>query len=699
MTDKEPLEESIEGQFDWPLTRRLLGYFLPYWRPVFWSIFFMLVGTAASLAFPMITKLAIDNHLARLYQVYHPATAAQASQAAAWFQETKHPVPDAVVRLDETTLLLHSGALGKLPKEQTARLVADSALDKTKYYLFPAASCPASLEHPVLRGGYWLAPETEIRRIPVRTLFQLRGADWHGILWLAAAAFAIIVLNLVADYFHMVLLNQAGQAAMVDLRLQIFRHLEGLSVSYFTRKPMGRLVTRVTNDVGALNDLFTTVIVQFLRDILMLVGAVAILFSFDAKLALMVMATIPLFLAVTLYFKVKLRDIYRQSRRYLSSLNAHLSEDISGFKIIQVFRQGPRRLREYSKINDDYCRSMFREVKWFGVFRPAVEIICAAGMALVFVYGGMLTLGGAMQLGTFVAFIAYVDRMFKPLGAMCDKYTIMQSAMAAAERLVAILDEKPTVTEAPDAREEQPAQGRVEFDDIHFSYLPGQPVLKGVSFTVEPGRSVAIVGPTGAGKSSVISLLCRFYDPDSGTVRLDGQDVKTLPMATLRKNIAIVLQEPFIFSRSIRDNLAMGADYPDERIRQAAEMVQAAEFINGQKQGYDTEMEERGATLSAGQRQLLCFARALAHDPKILVLDEATSNIDPATEQRIQQAIATLMKSRTCVVVAHRLSTIRQADEILVLDGGRILERGSHDQLLAKRGAYYNLYLLQYQNH
>lgn len=756
-------DDNLTAKFDWELTKRLLAFIRPYRRLVAWSVAFMCVGVLAGLAFPWITKVAIDEHLARLHQVYRAESAEQAAAVAARFPAAKRPV-----FLDARTLAVADSAIGALDPKEAKALRKDPALEPAKYYLFPAKERPGAgvsrggaesgggaweekagtreerkngrteedkaasaqptagardegllecgnkerlpLSHASVApeepgaarviGDYWLVKEGELKQVPVEALFRIREADWRGIVWLSLLALLVAALNLAADYWHVVLLSRAGQAAMTDLRAKVFSHLQSLSLDYFNRHPMGRLVTRVTNDVGALNDLLTTVLVQFLKDVLMLAGSLAVLFWFDARLALLVLLSVPLFVAATLFFKVKLRDVYRQSRKYLSSLNAHLAEDIAGFKIIQVFRQAGRRRREYGEVNDGYYRSVMREVIWFGFFRPVVEIICAAGVTLVLVYGGGLTLQGALTLGAFVAFITYVDRMFKPLAAMCDKYTIMQGAMAAAERLQGVLDEQPKLTEAAAAEPlAAPVRGEVAFEDVRFSYLPGRPVLKGISFRVPAGRSVAIVGPTGAGKSSVISLLCRFYDPDSGTVRIDGRDLRGVPFADLRRATAIVLQDSFIFSRSVRDNVAMAGNYGAERVHRAAEMVQAAGFIGGLKDGMDTVMEERGSTLSSGQKQLLCFARALAHDPKILVLDEATSSIDPATEQQIQQAIGALMKDRTCVVVAHRLSTIRQADEILVIDDGAIVERGTHDELLAKHGAYYNLYLLQYQTH
>ncbi len=688
-------EDVMDSPLDATLIRRLLSYLRPHQRWVAASVALMILGTAANLAFPLVTQTAIDRHLVQLYQVYEtPGDPLRARTAAA-------PIPPAgVVWLDDSAFAVRVGAFKGLDPRLAEAFRRDPALRPGNQHLFPAGRRPAAAEVPgEIRGAWWLVPEGELRAVPRGLLLALRQADTAGLAWLALLAALLAGLNFVADYLHMLLLNRAGQAAMLDLRTRVFTHIQSLSLDYFSRQPLGRLITRVTNDIGALNDFFTGVIVQFFRDLLMFAGAVAILFYYDARLTWLVLITVPVFLLVTLYFRKRLREIYRTSRRHLSSLNAHLAEDIAGFKIIRIFRQGPRRRREYDAINEAYFRTMLSEVITHAFFRPTVEVVCAVGLTLVLVYGGALTLNGAMSLGAFVAFLTYVTRMFAPLGAISDRYTITQSAMAAAERLMGILDERPKIT-APAAASapRDPPDGRLAFEDVRFSYVPGQEVLKGVSFTVPAGRSVAIVGATGSGKTSILNLICRFYDVDSGCVRLGGSDVRTLPFPVLHRHLAIVLQEPFIFSRSVRENIAMGVDYPEERIRRAAALVQADAFIRGLKEGYDTVMEERGATLSAGQRQLLCFARALAHDPKVLILDEATSHVDPQTEQLIQQAIATLMQNRTCVIVAHRLSTIRKADEILVLDDGHIIERGTHDELLARRGAYYNLYLLQYQH-
>jgi len=365
-------------------------------------------------------------------------------------------------------------------------------------------------------------------------------------------------------------------------------------------------------------------------------------------------------------------------------------------KVVQVFRQEKARRDQFLDTNDKYFQSNMKQLVVFGVFRPMIEVIAQLGTTIVLVYGGLSVMQGALTLGALVAFLSYVRQMFRPLQDMSEKYNIMQSAMAASERVFGILDTVPAIVDAPDADPPRPLAGLVEFRDVTFGYNPDQSVLRNVSFTVVPGESVALVGPTGAGKTSVISLLTRFWDVNRGSILLDGVEIGKHSVETLRKNIAIVLQDAFIFSRSVADNIRLGSDIGLDRIREAAEMVQAADFIERLPDGYDTVMAERGATLSTGQKQMICFARALVHDPKILVLDEATSNVDPSTEKLIQRAIEVLMRGRTSLIVAHRLSTVQQCGNILVFDNGRILERGSHQELLAKRGIYYNLYLLQW---
>jgi len=683
-------DEALGKAYDARLVRRLLVAIRPHRKLVWIAMLLMLVSTACDLLLPYLMKIGIDRYLARLYLVYEASPAVCDSLIAA------DPTGRHFLRAEPGTLLIRKTERTGLEAAARRRLEARGTLHAETCYLFPGADRKGDLGS--VRGSYWLVPEEKLGQVPPATLTRVRGMDIHGVKRLALITGALILLGLVVSYGHVITLQIAGQRGMYDLRAALFRHIETLSLRFFDQNPMGRLVTRVTNDIEALNDMFSAVLVNLVKDVLLLAGTIVILLFMNVRLALTALTVIPLILLVSILFRSRVREAYREVRRLLAALNATLAEDVSGIKVVQAFRREGARRALYKEINDDYFRANINQLVIFGIFRPAVELLASVGVALVLIYGGTGILRGTLTLGALVAFLSYVRGMFQPVADMSEKYNIMQSAMAAAERIYGIMDTPPVIVEAPAAIRPEASRGRVEFRRVSFAYDPATPVLRNVSFTVEPGRSVAIVGPTGAGKTSILSLLCRFYDPDAGAVLLDDVDLRELPFATLRESIAIVQQEAFIFSRPVRENVTLGAPLTEGRVRRAAEMVQALDFVERLPGGFDAVMAERGSTLSTGQKQLLCFARALAHDPKVLILDEATSNVDPDTERRIQQAIETLMRGRTSIVVAHRLSTIQKADEILVIDGGRILERGNHQELLGRRGIYHNLYLLQYRS-
>jgi ABC-type multidrug transport system fused ATPase/permease subunit len=645
MYDGEFIDEQLGKAYDARLVRRLVRYVLPHRRFLVLACLFLFASTGLELLMPFVFKSGIDRFLTR------PQALAGAHQPGA-----TNAVPQFVFATN-----LYQHGVG------------------------------------VLAGDRWEVPQTALGTLPPRTLLHLRANDARGIGLLALVVLLIIVLRVLAEYGHALTLQIVGQRAMHDLRMVLFRHLQGLALRFYDGNPVGRLVTRVTNDIDAISEVFTTVLVHLVRDLLYFIGAATILFVLNARLALLSMVLLPFFVLVAVIFRAQARNVYRRIRRLLSQLNATLAEDISGVKIIQAFLQERRRQHEFDEKNTAYFRANMRELVVFGVFRPLVDTLRSLGTALVLVFAGLSIINGDFTIGALVAFLQYLNEMYRPIIEISQQYTVMQSAMAAAERIFKILDETPEIAEAAVPRAPAAPVGTVEFDDVSFAYVDGTPVLRNVSFAVAPGRSVAIVGPTGAGKTSIINLVCRFYDPQQGHIRLDGVDVRDWPLAALRRHIAIVLQDAFIFSRAVADNIQMGrADIARATVAAAAATVQAREFIEHLPGGFEEMMMERGATLSAGQKQLLCFARALAHDPKVLILDEATSNVDPATEALIQAAIERLMRGRTSIIVAHRLSTIKKADEILVLDGGRIVERGTHASLFAQRGVYYNLCLLQF---
>jgi ATP-binding cassette, subfamily B, multidrug efflux pump len=726
--------DAIAGKiYDGPLVRRLLGAIGPHRRLVYFALLLLTVSTAVDLILPYLTKVGIDRYLARLYNVYE-APAAVCEDLLATDPAGKRFMP-----AGPGILLVRKGSPQELSLSTRTLFRKEGRLSPETYYVFPREARPGQSRRGSgpgteanagananpgadvgrVAGPYWLVPEGSLRHIPPAVILQVRGADVAGIIRLAWITAALILVGLGAGYGHMLTLQIAGQRSMFDLRTRLFRHIQGLSLEYFDKNPVGRLVTRVTNDIEALNDFFAAVLLTLIKDSLLLIGTLAILFWLDWKLALIAATVLPLLILVSVGFRVRFRGAFREVRRLLAQLNADLSENLSGIKVIQVFRREKARFDRFQKVNTDYFRANMRQLVLFGIFRPAVELISAIGVALVLIYGGAAVLKDALTLGALVAFLSYVRQMFRPIVDMSEKYNILQSAMASAERVFGVLDTEPKIVDGPTAdraggeeivRPEAgegvaeiegtltgACEGRVDFEHVRFSYSDDKPVLNDISFTVMPGRSVALVGPTGAGKTSVISLLCRFYDPVDGRILLNGVDLRSLPLATLRENVALVLQDSFIFSRSIEENIRLGAPMDDARVRKVAGMVQADGFIERLSNGYGEIMAERGATLSTGQKQLLCFARALARDPRVLILDEATSSVDPATEKLIQGAIETLMRGRTSIIVAHRLSTIQKVDEILVIDDGRIVERGSHQELLARRGIYYNLYLLQYR--
>lgn len=512
-------------------------------------------------------------------------------------------------------------------------------------------------------------------------------------LWLLAllAAFAV-------RFGQVYLLQMTGQRIVFDLRREIFGHLQRLHLAYFDRNPVGRLMTRVTSDVDAVNELFTSGVVTVFGDLFTLCGIMGVMLVMNWRLALTTFAVIPLFFLVTNWFRRGARESFRETRKWVAQINAFLQENLTGMAVVQLFRREERNLRAFADINRKHADANVRAIFYYSVFYPAIDLLAAVAIALILLYGGAKVVTGTLTLGALVAFVQYSERFWRPISDLSEKFNIVQAALASSERIFLLLDTPPQVVGRPDPVRLPEVRGRVSFEDVSFAYRDEEWVLKDVAFAVEPGRSLALVGATGAGKTSIISLLARFYDVGRGRITLDGVDIRGLDPQQLRSSLALVLQDVHLFSGTIASNIRLGSPISEETVQQAARAVHAHRFIEALPQGYETEVKERGATLSVGQKQLLSFARALAHDPRILVLDEATSSVDTETEQLIQEALKVLLRGRTAIVIAHRLSTIQNVDEILVLHKGRIRERGSHQALLAQRGLYFKLYQLQYKD-
>ncbi len=519
-----------------------------------------------------------------------------------------------------------------------------------------------------------------------------------GVAALSLVFFASLVLTFLVLYVQGYLMQMLGQHVMDDLRRQIFAQLQRLPVSYLDRHPVGRLVTRTTGDVAALNELFTAGLVAIFGDVGLLFGIAAVLFILNWKLALVSFSILPLLLALTVWFKARARRSYRLVRVKIARIGAFLQEHVTGMSVIQLFNLEQRARAELSQINADHRDANVQAITYYAFYYPAVELITSLGLGLIVWFGGGQILRGFLSLGALVAFIQFARRFYQPVADLAEKYNILQSAMASSERIFELLDTELDITSPGDAYHPVAVRGELEVERVSFAYKAGEPVLRDVSFRVAAGETVAIVGHTGAGKSTLVNLLLRFYDVDSGSVAIDGVDVRRWHLQAMRRGFAMVLQDVFLFSGDIASNIRLGdASISDQDLRRAAAEVHALDFIERLPDGFATRVRERGAGLSVGQKQLIAFARALAYDPRILILDEATSSIDTETEHRIQLALDRLLIGRTSVVIAHRLSTVQRADRILVLHGGVLREQGTHQELLAARGLYHKLYQLQFR--
>ncbi len=520
-----------------------------------------------------------------------------------------------------------------------------------------------------------------------------------GLNTIAAIYILALVLQFVVSYFQIYIMNMAGQRVLADMRGEIFSHLQKLQSSFFDRNPVGRLVTRVTTDVDALNELFTSGVVTIFGDIFMLLGIMGVLVYLDWKLALVTFAVLPALFVVTMIFKRRIRVVYRKVRTRVAMLNAFIQENIVGMQVVQLFGQEERKFGQYSELNRQHTEANIESILHYSIFYPVVEVLSAVAIGLIVWYGGGQLLLGTLTLGGFVAFIQYSEKFFRPISDLSEKFNILQGAMASSERIFTLLDTEVEIKTPAHIVAPGHDDGSIRFDTVSFAYEGEDWVLRDVDLTVRPGETVAIVGHTGAGKSTVTSLLMRLYDVQKGQVVVGGVDVRDWDLKKLRRQFGMVLQDVHLFSGTIASNIRLGDQtISNEAIAEAARIVNLDEWVATLPRGLDEEVAERGASMSVGQKQLVSFARALVHDPKILILDEATSNVDTHTEVLVREALERLLENRTSIVIAHRLSTIQRADRIVVLHKGRVREVGTHQELLAERGIYYKLYQLQYKD-
>jgi ATP-binding cassette, subfamily B, multidrug efflux pump len=667
-------EEQLGKAYDFRLIRRLLGFARPHIKLLSISLFLVLLITAAELSGPYLIKIAIDDHINGL--------------ALEMADVGEEPVPAAVavtehqgkrlVRIRELQGKMSPEQIQHFPKyaiEQRgegfalARLAADGAN--------PTETVPLSAED--VRA---------FREQDVAALYRLS----FIYLLLITAAFGL-------NYAQTYTLNLGAQRIIREIRSKLFAHLQQLSFSFFDRNPVGRLVTRVTNDTQTLNDMYSNVMINLLKDVFMLLGIMGVMLYLNVKLALIAFVTLPLIVGATVLYRKYAREAMREVRAKLSRINAALNENISGMRVVQIFHREKQQYDKVGAINRSHFDANTKELHLSSLYRPIMDFIYAIGLALIIWYGGGGLVQGALQFGVLYAFIDYVNRFFKPIQDLAEKFTILQQSMVSSERIFQLLDERDDLPEPLHPKQLPQVRGEIVFEDVSFAYNPGEWVLRDINLTIRPGETVAFVGATGAGKSSIISLLCRFYDVQKGRITIDGVDIRELSKHDLRRKIGLVQQDVFLFSEDVKTNIRLGnEDISDEEIRRICRYVNAADFIERLPRGYEEPIMERGANLSAGQRQLLAVARTLSFRPSILILDEATANIDTETEELIQDAFQKISAGKTTLIVAHRLSTIQHADKIVVLHKGRIRETGTHQQLLNLGGLYRKLYELQFKD-
>ncbi|MFC1591747.1 ABC transporter ATP-binding protein [Thermodesulfobacteriota bacterium] len=668
-------------------------YFRPFKKHILATLLLALCAVTADLALPQMLKIAMDSYLT--------ATARKLELPAAgpfrknFFKHYRHLLLDSG---NGSEFFLLPGNFTRLAIADKEYLEKRGLLDPDSYYASRLPS-PVAVQYPQLfrhAGAHCFIRFANLAKLDAADRRLLRRSDSRGLARITAVFLTILLFSFVFNFSQIYLVEFASQNIMHAIRLAIFNHLQSRSMSFFTGNPIGRLVTRATNDVQNLHELFNALFANILRDILIILGILGVLFWVSWELSLVCFAVLPPLFIGSALFSLKSRSAFREVRLKIAALNASIQENVTGITVVKAFCREALNIVQFQKLNHANYSANMRQTLIFAIFNPLVDLSRLTAIALIIWYGGGKTIQATMSLGTLVVFLYYMRMFFRPVQDLAEKYNIIQSALASLERLYLLLDDKSMIADSPAVAAPAACHGAIEFRNVTFSYKSDEPVLQNISFRIAPGETVAIVGLTGAGKTTLINLLERFYDVSSGSILLDGTDIRNLNKTFLRRRIGLVMQDVFLFSGSIRSNITLDRnDFSQAAIDTAVQAANVHRVLQQHPGGLSAEVNEGGKTLSAGERQLLSFARAIVKDPEILVLDEATSNIDPVTEGLIQDALKRLMHERTCLVIAHRLSTIKQSDRILVLHKGRIAEQGSHAELLKRQGLYYRLSKIQ----
>jgi ATP-binding cassette subfamily B multidrug efflux pump len=695
MADFFETDEITKG-YDSRIAARILSYIKPYTSLLIAAIAALVIGTAGELLVPVLIRNTVDDAMMVSWVRLDSGLADQAEG-----KEMKLGYRDPII---QGRRYIKAKRLGVLTAAERKNLETSGTLDATPRYLFSlnpedheqTAFIAANAGLFSIEGNWASILIDDLKRLPAADAKIIRKQDAARIAGNAGLLLLALTLVLSAVFAQIFTASLIGQKIMKDLRIELFRHTSSRSLAYLSRQPVGRIVTRLTSDIETINQFFTDVLGAFLKDASLMIGVLVVLFALDRRLALITIASLPPVLILTLITRTRARDAFRRQRMWLSKVNAFISERIAGMAVVKLFAGELRAQKEFEHRDEELMKANMGEMYVFATFRPLVDLFSSTSVAVIIYFGSGLFGVQLISLGTLIAFTNLIRMFYSPVQDMAEKYTLLQSAMAGGERVFKLLDADDRIPDNPKQAMPKKVEGSIDFDRVSFAYKGEEWILKDMSFQVRPGEMVAIVGPTGAGKTTIANLITRLWDTQKGDIRLDGIPVRDLPLQGLRKAVQPVLQDVFLFSGTIEDNIRLGTDVSPERMRLAAAAVHADEFIDRLPDGYGTKLSEGATNLSQGQRQLLSFARVLAHDPAVIILDEATSSVDTETERMIQRGLEALLEHRTSLVIAHRLSTIKHADRILVVAAGRIAEQGTHEELLARQGLYWNLYRLQY---